>query len=91
VNYNWDLGTYTGGYTGVKKAVLGGWQVSGIFTAQSGQPYSAFLNSDLNNDANSRNERVPGTSRNTYNLPGLVTLDPRITKSFGSVSVRVCS
>jgi hypothetical protein len=66
----------------VKKAALGGWQLSGILTMQTGQPYSAFLNSDLNNDANSRNERVPGTARNTYYLPGLVSLDPRISKSF---------
>ncbi len=82
LNYNWDLGTYTRGYTGVKRAVLGGWQLSGIFTVQTGQPYSAFLNSDLNNDANSRNERVPGLTRNTFNNPTLATLDPRITKSF---------
>lgn len=81
LNYNWDLDTYTKGFTGVKRGVLGGWQLSGIFTAQSGQPYSAFLNSDLNNDLNSRNERVPGTARNTYTNPTLVTLDPRITKS----------
>jgi outer membrane receptor protein involved in Fe transport len=82
LNYNWDLTTYTSSYGGVKKAALSGWQLSGILTAQTGQPYSAFLNSDLNNDSNSRNERVPGSARNTYNLPGLVSLDPRITKSF---------
>ncbi len=82
-NFNWDLGTYTSSFNGAKRALIGGWQVSGIFTAQSGQPYSAFLNSDLNGDGNSRNERVPGTARNTYNNPGLVTLDPRISKSFG--------
>ena len=82
LNYNWDLGYYTSGFKGAKGALLGGWQLSGILTAQTGQPYSAFLNADLNGDGNSRNERVPGTARNTYNLPTIVSFDPRITKSF---------
>ena len=61
--------------------VLGGWELSGILTAQSGQPYSAFVNTDLNNDGNRSNERVPGTARNTYNLPSIFTVDPRITRN----------
>jgi hypothetical protein len=81
INGDWDLDPYTQNFSGAARRVIGGWRLSGIFTAQSGQPYSAFLNTDLNLDGNSRNERVPGTARNTYNLPSIYSLDPRITKT----------
>lgn len=63
------------------KTILGNWQLGGILTAQTGQPYSAFLNSDLNNDGNRSNERVPGSARNTYQLPSIFSVDPRITRN----------
>src|SRR5205085_1314942 len=46
-----------------------------------GQPYSAFVNTDLNNDGNRSNERVPGSARNGFRLPSIVSLDPRITRN----------
>ena len=61
--------------------ILGGWELSGIFTAQTGLPYSGLVNSDLNNDGNSNNDRAPGLGRNTFHLPVTVSLDPRITKN----------
>jgi hypothetical protein len=61
--------------------LLGGWQLSGIFTAQNGQPYSGQVNFDLNGDSNSRTDRTPGLGRNTFYLPNFVSLDPRITKN----------
>jgi hypothetical protein len=81
LNGQYDFDRFANNFTGAARRVLGGWELSGILTAQSGQPYSAFLNSDLNNDANSRNERVPGTARNTYYLPSIYSFDPRITKN----------
>jgi hypothetical protein len=63
------------------KNILGGFELAGIFNAQSGQPYSALVSRDLNHDLNSRNERAPGTARNQFNLPAIYTVDPRITKS----------
>ncbi len=60
---------------------LNGWEFSGIFTAQTGLPYSAMVNSDLNNDGNSANDRTPGLGRNTFHLPGTASLDPRVTKN----------
>jgi hypothetical protein len=63
--------------------VLGGWAFSAILTAQTGQPYSARVGAvDLNNDGNTRNDYAPGTSRNQYNLPATITLDPRIARTF---------
>jgi hypothetical protein len=77
----WDLDGYAKGFSPAARYFLGGWQLSGIFTAQSGQPYSAMVNSDLNNDSNNRTDRTPGLGRNTYYLPNFVSLDPRITKN----------
>ena len=63
------------------KAILGGWELSGILTAQSGQPYSGMVNFDLNNDGNSSNDRTPGLGRSTFYLPSTVSFDPRVTRN----------
>ncbi|MGZ4837451.1 MAG: TonB-dependent receptor domain-containing protein [Terriglobales bacterium] len=81
LNTTWDSTSVVGNLSGVSRALLGGWEVSGILTAQSGQPYTAFLNSDLNNDGNRSNERVPGSARNTFRLPSIFSVDPRITRN----------
>ncbi|MGZ4826494.1 MAG: outer membrane beta-barrel protein, partial [Terriglobales bacterium] len=81
LNTTWDSTSVVGNLSGVSRTLLGGWEVSGILTAQSGQPYSAFLSSDLNNDLNRSNERVPGSARNTYRLPSIFSVDPRITRN----------
>jgi hypothetical protein len=77
----WDLDGYSHSLSHSVRYLLGGWQLSGILTAQTGQPYSALVNSDLNGDSNSRTDRVPGIGRDTFHLPNFVSLDPRITKS----------
>jgi outer membrane receptor protein involved in Fe transport len=77
----WQLDNYTHGMNRYSRAVLGGWELAGAFNAQSGQPYTAVVNSDLNNDGNSRNERAPGTARNQFRLPAIYTFDPRITRN----------
>jgi hypothetical protein len=82
LNWTFDSTPYVSGYSSAGKMLLGHWQVAGILSAQSGQPYSAFVNTDLNNDANRSNERVPGSARNTYRLPNIFTVDPRVTRNF---------
>jgi hypothetical protein len=68
-------------FEGVTRSVLGGWTLSGILTAQSGQPYSARVGAvDLNGDGNTRNDYAPGTARNQFWLPGSVTFDPRVSR-----------
>jgi hypothetical protein len=62
------------------RALAGGWWVSGILTAQSGQPYSGRINGDLNGDGNRINDLTPGTRRNELLLPSIVTLDLRIAR-----------
>ena len=63
-------------------ALLGGWTFAAIVTAQSGQPYSAYVSNDINNDQNARNDIAPGTKRNQYRLPAQVSFDPRIARDF---------
>jgi len=64
----------------VARTILGGWELSGIFTAQSGHPYSGLVSSDLNNDGNPATDRTPGLGRDTFYLPATVSLDPRVTR-----------
>ena len=63
------------------KAVLRGWEFSGIAAVQSGLPYSGLVNFDLNNDGNSQTDRTPGQPRNTFRLPTTVSFDPRLTRN----------
>jgi hypothetical protein len=63
------------------KTVLEGWEFSGILTAQSGQPYSAMVNFDLNNDGNAATDRTPEIGRNSFYTPATYSLDPRLTRN----------
>jgi hypothetical protein len=70
-----------GGLDGFVRALVTGWSFSGILTAQSGQPYTARVGAvDLNNDGNTRNDIAPGTTRNQFRLPSVVTFDPRVAR-----------
>ncbi len=77
----WQLDNYTHEMNQYERALLGGWELAGAFNAQSGQPYTALVNTDLNLDGNSRNERAPGTARNQFRMPAIYTFDPRITRN----------
>jgi len=68
-------------FTGLARTLLSHWSLSGILTAQSGQPYTARVGAvDLNGDGNPRNDIAPGTVRNQFRLPSTVALDPRISR-----------
>ena len=62
------------------RGMLQGWELSGIFTVESGQPYSGLVNFDLNNDGDFATDRTPGLRRNTFHLPLTISLDPRLTR-----------
>jgi outer membrane receptor protein involved in Fe transport len=72
-----------GSSSGFARYFLSGWSLSGIVTLQTGQPYSATINTDLNNDQNFSNDRAPGFARNTFRLPTIFSVDPRISKHVG--------
>jgi hypothetical protein len=52
----------------VSDAVLGGWQTTGIFTLQSGTPFSALMSTDVPNTVDGGVLRPEATSKNG-NLP----------------------
>src|SRR5438874_10029842 len=90
VSAMWDTGGIAARQDGVMKAIVGGWSVSAILTAQSGQPYSARVGSiDLNRDGNTRNDLAPGTVRNQFVLPAQATLDPRLARTFAVGGARL--
>jgi hypothetical protein len=71
------------GLDGIMRSIVKNWSFAAIFTAQSGQPYTARVGAvDLNGDGNTRNDIAPGTTRNQFRLPAIVTLDPRIARDF---------
>ncbi len=81
VSGTYATGAWAEDFDGVAHGLLHGWTLSGILTAQSGQPYSARVGGvDLNNDGNTRNDLAPGTVRNEFRLPGNVTFDPRVAR-----------
>ena len=69
--------------------LAGGWTFAAILTAQSGQPYSAYVSNDINNDQNTRNDIAPGTTRNQYRLPSQVSFDPRVARDLAAGRVKL--
>jgi outer membrane receptor protein involved in Fe transport len=76
----WELNYAKGLSNPVARAILDGWNISGILTASSGFPYSQQVGFDLNNDGNRFTDRAPGVGRNTQRLPKFVSFDPRVTR-----------
>jgi outer membrane receptor protein involved in Fe transport len=78
------------GFDGFVAGLVKGWSFSGILTAQSGQPYTARVGLvDLNIDGNPSNDIAPGTTRNQFRLPSVVTFDPRIARDLPLGRTRV--
>jgi hypothetical protein len=67
---------------GFLKPLARNWIISGVYTLQSGQPYSAYVNRDINGDGNAFNDLAPGTTRNQYRLPMQSSIDPRVARDF---------
>ena len=74
----WDIG-YWKGSKGVAKALLDGWALSWIASANSGYPYSERVSNDLNGDGNRSNDLVP-EGRNNHRLPWTRNLDARVSR-----------
>ncbi len=78
----WDLNYWGKSSNPLLRYVVNGWQISGIYNARTGLPWSATVggNSDINGDGNARTDRPPFLGRNTYRLPNYYTLDARVSK-----------
>jgi outer membrane receptor protein involved in Fe transport len=82
LNGLWQL-NYFKDLQGAARALLHGWELSGIVQISSNQPLNELLGADLNNDGNNRTDRTPGVGRNTIRGDAVETVDLRVTKSFG--------
>lgn len=83
-NWVWNL-DYMKSDRALMRALVNGWEVSGILTMQSGIPYTGLItggNPDLNQDGNRATERPGNARRNTFRTPAFYSLDPRVTKGF---------
>jgi hypothetical protein len=67
---------------GLSKRLLENWEYGVVYTWQTGLPYSAFVNGDINGDGNAFNDLAPDTTRNQYRLPYQGSLDPRVARRF---------
>jgi hypothetical protein len=67
---------------GLSKRLLENWEYGLVYTWQTGLPYSAFVNGDLNGDGNAFNDLAPGTEWNQHRLPYQGSFDPRVARRF---------
>jgi hypothetical protein len=67
---------------GLSKRLIENWEWGLIYTWQTGQPYSAYVNGDINGDFNAFNDLAPGTTWNQYRLPYQGSFDPRLARRF---------
>ncbi len=70
-------------FGGWMEDVLKDFTLSAIYTLQSGQPYSAYIATDINRDFNRFNDVAPGTTRNEFRFPKQISFDPRVARSIG--------
>ncbi len=63
------------------KILFNDYTFSGITQMQSGFAYSAQIGADINRDGNSRNDRVPGLTRNRFRTGAVFQSDARITRT----------
>ena len=57
------------------------YSISGISQIQSGFAYSAQIGADINRDGNSRDDRVPGLTRNSFRTGAVYQSDARLTRT----------
>jgi hypothetical protein len=78
----WDINYAKSAANGFVRGLLSGYQLSTLINLQSGRFYTATVGgtSDVNNDGNTRNDRSPYVGRNTFEGPGLATVDLRVSR-----------
>ena len=76
----WQIGYGHSWSNGVLKALLSGYELSTITQVQSGRPFSVNVGGDPNNDGNTRTDRLPLLSRNTFEGARFASVDLRFTR-----------
>ncbi|MDQ3750099.1 MAG: TonB-dependent receptor [Acidobacteriota bacterium] len=77
----YETGTFKYSENKIVRALLSDYIFTGIFTAQSGLAYSAFVAGDQNGDGNFSNDRAPGTERNQFSTPATYQVDMRVGRA----------
>jgi hypothetical protein len=67
---------------GLSKRLIANWEWGFVYSLQTGRPFSAYVNGDINGDGNAFNDLAPDTRWNQYRLPYQSSLDPRIARRF---------
>lgn len=67
---------------GFSKRLIAGWEFGMVYALQTGRPYSAYVNGDINGDRNPFDDLAPGTTWNQYRLPYQSSFDPRVARRF---------
>ncbi len=80
-SFIWDLDYFSKMSSPIARYTIGGWSLSGIILAQTGQPFSNAVGGDPNNDTNGFTDRVPQDGRNTNYAPTIANWDLRVMKS----------
>jgi hypothetical protein len=87
----YDTSLWAAQHKGVTKMLFANWEISTRYTLQSGQPYSAYVDGDINADGNAFNDLAPGTTRNQYRMPWQASIDPRVSRQFHVGGARMLS
>jgi len=64
----------------ILRFLFNGWKFSGVTTFGSGRPVNARVVGDANGDGNTYNDRLPGTTRNSFTGPDYMTTDFRVNR-----------
>jgi outer membrane receptor protein involved in Fe transport len=80
-SFVWDLDYFDRNASPALRYTLGGWSLSGIILAQTGQPFNNGVGGDPNNDSNGTTDRVPQDGRNTNYGPTIANWDLRVGKA----------
>jgi hypothetical protein len=67
-------------YGGWRERLLTRWTASIVHRFESGRPFTAYVNADLDGDRNRFNDIAPGTSRNQFRLPTQTSVDVRLAR-----------
>ncbi|MGB7284717.1 MAG: TonB-dependent receptor [Candidatus Acidiferrum sp.] len=66
----------------VNSPILGGFELSPVFTYNSGHPFNLLAGADINGDGHFTNDRPPDAGRNTGIGPNFYDFDMRLGRSF---------
>jgi len=65
-----------------KSVWLSGFELSPLFTYNSGHPFNLLAGADINSDNHFTNDRPPGAPRNSGQGPNLINFDMRLSRTF---------